>query len=309
MAYGSMPLEKRLKENIKNYSLGNLFTLEKIQAQFRDLHNLLGVELLLTERHGEKALAVGNFAGFVPDVVGEPGRKIRIASRTVGHLYVTMPAVDADSAAMIEDFLDGMVDTYAALGQQCYYHKETAIYADELESRVELERRRVKQGEDEDALTGTLNKTYFAQHLHRMQQNGIAPVAAVCANINDWKFANDHFGDDESNRLIRIVADIIKQESKPAYVIGRVDGDVFHIAIPMPEDGEAEAFCGRIQEACTAYEDAVLAPSIAVGLAYKENVEEAFEDVYSDAEYEMFQNKFDVKNAAGYRQRLEHGVK
>ena len=48
MAYGSVPLEKRLRENIKNYRLENLYDLEKIQKSFRNLHTALGVELLLT---------------------------------------------------------------------------------------------------------------------------------------------------------------------------------------------------------------------------------------------------------------------
>lgn len=309
MGYGSMPLEKRLRENIRNYSLENLYALEKMQEQFKALHQLLGVELLLTERHGEKALCEGNFAGFAPDVVNDPGRKIRVSGRTVGHIYVHMPQMEAERVVLVEGLLDSMADTLAQLGQQSYFQKETAIYADELEEKLEKERYRVKHGENEDALTGMLNHTYFVERLRRLDQAGTAPVAAVCVNINDWKYVNDHFGDEESNRLIKTVAGILKKESGPSYVIGRVDGDVFHIAVPTPEDGEAEAFCRRVQEACQAYEDPVLAPSAAVGLSYKTNVEESFEEVFSEAEYEMFQNKFQVKQAPGYRERLEKAMK
>ena len=92
-------------------------------------------------------------------------------------------------------------------------------------------------------------------------------------------------------------------------MIGRVDGDVFEIVIPTPEDGEAEAFCDRIQQACTNYEDPYLAPSLAIGLVYRTNVEESFDKCYSDAEYEMCYNKLDVKHADGYKERLEHGLK
>ena len=46
-------------------------------------------------------------------------------------------------------------------------------------------------------------------------------------NINDWKFVNENYGDEESDRLIKTVAGILKQEAKPEYVMGRVDGDVF----------------------------------------------------------------------------------
>ena len=78
--------------------------------------------------------------------------------------------------------------------------------------------------------------------------------------------------------------------------------------IPNPSEQEAEQFVSRIQEACRTYEDAVLAPSLAVGLVYRTNVEEAFSQCYSEAQYEMFYNKLAVKHEAGYRERLEHGL-
>ena len=80
---------------------------------------------------------------------------------------------------------------------------------------------------------------------------------------------------------------------------------MFGVLIPMVEDGEAESYAERIQERCNTYEDAHLAPSVAVGLVYKTNKEETLEEKLSDAEYEMFNQKFEIKNAPGYRERLE----
>ena len=74
---------------------------------------------------------------------------------------------------------------------------------------------------------------------------------------------------------------------------------------PIP----ASEFAARIQERCNTYEDPELAPSVAVGVVYKTNIEETLEERLSDAEYEMFNNKFEVKNAPGYRQRLEKGMR
>ena len=72
----------------------------------------------------------------------------------------------------------------------------------------------------------------------------------------------------------------------------------------MAEEGEAEEFCVQVQEACMAYEDDKLAPSIAYGFVTKTNVEQKIEELFSDAEYEMFEHKFEVKNAKGYKERL-----
>lgn len=305
MAYGTQTFDKRLSENVKNYKLENLFDLGKVQLFFNHLNEALGVELLLTERHGEKVVSVGNFLGFVPDVVNEPGKKIKISGRTLGHLYVKYDRVDNKELA--EKILDDVVDIYVNMGGKHYLYRETAIYADEMEKKVEKELYQVKRGEHEDALTGTLNQTYFESRLKKMEKDGVAPAAVICININDWKYANDHFGDEESDRLIRTVAGFIKKEAGENYLMGRVDGDVFYVVIPAPEDGEAEEYCQKVRTACDEFEDPYLAPSVAVGMVFKTNVEENFRDLFSDAEYEMFNNKFEVKNAPGYRERLEHG--
>ena len=217
MAYGSMTMEERLKEHIKEYSLENLLDLSLVKACFEDISKVLGIELLLTQRHGETAVEVGNFAGFEPDVVNDPGRKLRVFNRTIGHLYVKMD--HASDQELAERIVEHMMLQYEALACDHYRYRETAIYADELEEAMEQEAYRIKRGEHEDALTGLLNKTYMKGRLLEMQET--APAAVICANINDWKFVYDHFGNEESDRLIKTVAGLIRKEAKEEYLIGR----------------------------------------------------------------------------------------
>ena len=72
----------------------------------------------------------------------------------------------------------------------------------------------------------------------------------------------------------------------------------------MPADGECEEFCNAVQKECDAYEDPHIAPSVAVGYAVKENVETSLSNTLADAEYAMFENKIEIKNAPGYYDRL-----
>lgn len=308
MAYGSISLEKRLKDNIRNYSLKTLFDLDAIREQAENLYKMCGLSIVLTDRHGEKNISFGDFTAFHPDVVGDPGRKIRVANRTIAHLYVKYDQVEEKNRSIVEHLLEGIVCVYEALGEKSYYAKELSVYTDELEAKLEKESYQVMHGERLDELTGVQNRTYFDSRLKVLDRAQVAPVCAVCININDWKYANDHYGDEESDRLIQIVADILKQEAKPDYIIGRVDGDVFNVLIPMPEDEEGQNYCSRVKEACDTYEDAILAPSVAIGMVLKENVEESLSSLLSDAEYEMFEDKFRVKNASGYRERMEKGL-
>lgn len=307
MKYREVPFEKRINENIRNYVMDNLYPVSALTAHLKALAAVTGAEILLTDRHGEKIVSVGNFAGFVPDVVGEPGRKVRIYNRTVAHLYAKTDGVEADKLADVERMLDVTVIMFSYLGEEAYLHRESAIYMDELEEKLEERHVQTAVGENEDVLTGVYHKFYFEERMRAIDSAGVVPTAVINVNINDWKYVNDNYGDEESDRLIKTVADILKQEAKPDYIIGRVDGDVFIILIPMADDGEAEDYCSRVQSACMAYEDAILAPSAACGIVYKTNVEEKIADVLPDAEYEMFNNKLEIKNTPGYRERLEKG--
>lgn len=308
MGYGALPLEKRLKENIKNYRLGNLYEIAQLKSQMMLLQELTGIKILLTERHGEKMAAVGNFASFTPDVVGEPGRKLRVANRTVGHVYTKEDEIEPGKEKLAADLLEALVQMWERLGEEVFTNKESAVYIDEIEQKLEKERYQVKHGEKEDILTGVLNRTYFEERMKALDRAETVPVAAVEANINDWKFVNDHYGDEESDRLIQLIARILKEEAGEEYILGRVDGDVFHIAIPASDDGEAERYMERVQNRCNAFEDDRLTPSVAVGVMYKSNVEEKLEDVFAEAEYKMFENKYEMKHNVAYQERLHRNI-
>lgn len=309
MGYGALPLERRLKENIRNYGFDNLYKAEELKSQMLLVHELTGVKILLTDRHGEKMAAVGNFTDFTPDVVGEPGRKLRIAGRTIGHIYTREDEIEPGKEELAAGILEQLVLMWERLGKEVFTNMESAVYIDEIEQQLEKERYQAKHGVKEDVLTGMLDKTHFEERMKELDNSGAAPVAAVEANINDWKFVNDHYGDEESDRLIRIIAQILKEEAGEEYVLGRVDGDVFHIAIPTPDDGEAEGYTERVQSRCSLYEDDKLTPSVAVGIMYKSNVEEKLEDVFAEAEYRMFENKYEMKHNREYQERLHRNLK
>lgn len=308
MGYKTIPYEKRIKENIRNYSLSNLYDMEVIKKHLENLADVLGINILLTDRHGEKEVVIGDsFLGFHPDVVNEPGLKVRVQNRTIGHLYVKQITENCDSHT-VDEMMDSTVALLAVLGEEAYIRKEDSIYLEELEKQLEERKSINARNEKEDVLTGVFHKLYFENRMNIIDRSEVVPVAVLNVNINDWKFVNDNFGDEESDRLIKTVAEILKEEAKPYFVIGRIDGDVFGVLIPMAEEGEAESYGARIQDRCFTYEDPILAPSVAVGIVYKTNIEETLEDKMSDAEYEMFDNKFEIKNAPGYRERLQKGL-
>ncbi len=227
MDYKAIPFEQRIKENIRSYEINNLYALDTLTEYCKALCAVTDAAILLTERHGEKIISVGGFAAFKPDVVGDPGRKVRVYGRTIAHLYAETQKVSPEKKEAVEKMLDGFANMLSRWGEETYLHTETAIYMDELEQKLNVQHIQTAKGEKEDALTGVYHKLCFEERMKVIDRAEVAPVAVINVNINDWKFVNDHFGDEESDRLIKTVAGILKQEKKPDYIIGRVDGDVF----------------------------------------------------------------------------------
>lgn len=303
-----IPFGRRIEENIKNYTPGHLFHIDQIESFFESLHETLGVEILLTDRHGMKMASAGKFPDQIEDVIKDSGTKLRIANRTVGHLYYRMEGVATDKMKQVEALLDQMTVIMTSYAQVSFLHNESVDYIDELEERLEKESYQVKYHERNDILTGTLNRTYFENRVKIVERSEVVPVGVIVVNINDWKFARDNYGADESDRLVQIVAQILKKQGKKDYVIGRVDGDEFYVMIPMVQDGEMEAYCSKVKEACLAFEDDILAPSVAIGMTTKTNVEEQIMELYSDVECDMIEDKLQMKAEPGYQERLEKGL-
>ena len=51
MSYNEVSFEKRLKENIKNYAIKNLYVMDMLAEYLQVLADTYGMELLLTDRH------------------------------------------------------------------------------------------------------------------------------------------------------------------------------------------------------------------------------------------------------------------
>ena len=305
---------QRIEQNSKNYSPKDLFDLGAAQDMLEQLYNCFGLETLMTDRHGNIIMTKGDFEGFKPDVVNQPGNKIRVKGRTVCHIYAKFDEVSESNKDISDKLLMAYIKTLEGYSEKSYLASEQTAYIDELERQIEKDTYHAKKySEQSDPLTGLLNRNHFLSQMKQLTRSEVVPAAAICVNINDWRFFDNNFGEEESDRLIITVANILKEKLEECgidnAVIGRVEGDVFNVVLPLVEEDEAKEYCEKIQQACLDFDDDILAPSIAVGCVMKTNVEETYKDVFSDAEYVMLENKFEIKNTEGYIERREKGLK
>lgn len=300
--------KERLEQNSKNYSPKNLFDLAAAEQFFTQMKKSFGLEVMMTDRHGVIIQKYGEFGDFKPDVVNEPGIKIRVKGRTVCHIYAKYEAVAAQQTEVVKMLLDAYIKTLEGYSEKSYISSEQAVYIDELEQELEKDEYQPKYDEQNDPLTGVLNKSSFIKNMEQLKAREVVPTAVICVNINDWLFVHDNFGEEESDRLIVTVAEILKSCADEQAIIGRIGGDAFRVLLPATEEDKAREYCSKVQESCLQFEDKLLAPSVAMGCVMKTNVDDSYKDVFSDAEYAMYEDKLVLKKAPGYRERLEKGL-
>ena len=89
MHYGEIPFEERLKENIRQYRSADLYDLQIVGWQLRQLCEQYGFELLLTDRHGEKAVEMTAPLSSFPIAVISAGISVSVGD------FTASPAVSA----------------------------------------------------------------------------------------------------------------------------------------------------------------------------------------------------------------------
>jgi two-component system cell cycle response regulator len=136
------------------------------------------------------------------------------------------------------------------------------IVATELKSRVHLGARilglgdHLAQARDTleriamfDTLTGTLNQTAFLRfssgELERARR-GQTPLSLIALDIDDFKTINDKYGENIGNDVLSVIAQAIREKSRPYDGVGRYNGDTFLIILPGVIGQDAEKIAERI---------------------------------------------------------------
>lgn len=103
-----------------------------------------------------------------------------------------------------------------------------------------------------DALTGVVSRGRFLQLLEgevrRTRRYGHA-LSLAYLDVDDFKEVNDTHGHHEGDRLLRTIADVLRDETRDIDVAGRVGGDEFMLLMPETDANDARALVERLQGA------------------------------------------------------------
>ena len=145
-------------------------------------------------------------------------------------------------------------------GADDYLHKP--IVPIELKSRVHIGERILGLGDHLakakdtleriamfDTLTSTLNQKAFTRfssgELERARR-GQTPLSLIAIDIDDFKSINDKFGENIGNDVLSVIAQAIREKSRPYDGVGRYEEDMFLIILPGVIGQDAEKVAERI---------------------------------------------------------------
>ena len=142
-----------------------------------------------------------------------------------------------------------------------------------------------------DKLTDLYNRAYFDETLEKMDKTEEYPYSLIIGDMNGLKSTNDLFGHKAGDKLIQIMAGILRASCRKSDVISRIGGDEFAVVLPKCSSKEARNICNRIKKLCLTYEDDTIRPDIALGFSTKENTSKSNDDLILEADRKMYLDK------------------
>lgn len=104
---------------------------------------------------------------------------------------------------------------------------------------------------EHDVLTGLANRRRFEQELDRelaASRRFGRPLAVLWFDLDHFKDVNDSFGHAAGDRLLAMVSDTLRRETREYSTVARIGGDEFAILIPEADETEGLAAARRVAE-------------------------------------------------------------
>jgi len=125
------------------------------------------------------------------------------------------------------------------------YSRENYLLRHSLQRDVEIkeeEKRRASFLAEHDPLTGVANRLRFDKQVNAMlarARHSASAVQILFLDLDGFKPVNDEHGHAVGDRVLRVVADRLRQSVQPDDVVARVGGDEFVVALPASAEDRA----------------------------------------------------------------------
>ncbi|MEA3507920.1 MAG: diguanylate cyclase [Synergistota bacterium] len=148
-------------------------------------------------------------------------------------------------------FDEGLREIFRVIAHQV----EVALRLKGVFESVEEERSRYRDISNTDALTEARTRSFFyewiKQHIAELKRKGLTS-SLVLFDVDDFKEINDNWGHPEGDRVLRAIADAMKNNAREMDLVIRWGGDEFLVFLPGAELEQANVTAKRIVQAVEA---------------------------------------------------------
>lgn len=156
---------------------------------------------------------------------------------------------------------------------------------------------------NQDELTGLYNRRYFKstfqRELNRAKSYG-GLLALVIFDIDHFKKVNDLYGHNAGDQVLRAIASIIKNNSRPIDIVARYGGEEFAVLMPGAGTRAAYLFAERARKIIeTTVFDAgekKIAVTVSGGLCKWTKKTDAPEKMFGEADKNLYRSKISGRN-------------
>lgn len=142
-----------------------------------------------------------------------------------------------------------------------------------------------------DMLTGLYNRHYIEEIIEQVDNEDNLPISVVLIDINGLKIANNIFGHELGDSLLKSVANLLRSHCKTSDYVGRWGGDEFVIVMPKTPKVEAEETIRELREIKIPIDENNLTLSLSFGCSCKDNKETTMRSTVQHAEEYMYHQK------------------
>ena len=146
-----------------------------------------------------------------------------------------------------------------------------------------------------DQLTGMYNRRYYEETLNRLEKEGSLPLSVVMLDVNGLKLANDVYGHQTGDQLLRRMAQVLADVCDQREICARIGGDEFVILLPEQDAAAAKVLEEKLLKAMAADDESPIPLLAAVGCATKTHDRQDVLEVLHQAEKRMYQHKFNQR--------------
>ena len=201
---------------------------------------------------------------------------------------MTVPIDDFGIFQVISNKKDYFDEVDLELTELLIAHTSAAI------KRIRAEER-IKYLGYHDSLTDLYNRAYFEEEMERLDVKRNLPFSIIIGDLNNLKKVNDKYGHDKGDEVIKNIANKLKENCREDDILARWGGDEFGLLLPQTDNKTAQKVMQRIHMNIANYSYKEIDINLALGLATKTNLFENIDEIFKDADDNMYDNKSVIK--------------